>query len=150
MPFNLLRLRASTSTQTIRVSNWYHPESFQVLPGMAEQSNFELYRGTCPTLRFQLITAEPEPGYVTDWTTMLVIEAETEDGNAVFTANGTLANVANALELGIFEVTLTEAQTNLLEDKAIYDWSFWRTNAGYIDVLAFGEVRAWEVPSIPA
>lgn len=150
MPFNTLRLWASTSTKTIHVSNWYYPEYFQALQGMAEQSNFELYRGTAPTLRFQLITPEPEPDYITNWTTLFVIEAETEDANAVLTVNGAIANVANATELGIFEVRLTANQTNLLTDKAIYDWSFWRTNTGNTDLLAFGEIRAWEGPSIPA
>ena len=112
---------------------------------MAEHTNFELYRGTAVTLRFQLTTPEPYPNYVNNWTTLFTVKDTEQHANALFTANGALANTPNALQYGIFDVSLTANQTLLLNHGQHYDWSFKRVDAGYEDVLGFGELHAWTV-----
>lgn len=112
---------------------------------MAEKTNFTLYRGTSLILRFQLTTPEPAPDYVTGWTTLFTVRYEEDDANTVISVPGALSTIPNALKYGIFDVFLSAANTNLLVDKAIYDWSLRRTDAGFEDVLAFGEVRAFTV-----
>lgn len=110
---------------------------------MAEKTNFELYRNTAVTLRFQLVTPEPAPGYVTGWLTQFTVKDTEQIAQTTFTVTGNVANVANALKYGIFDVNLTANQTSLLNDGQVYDWSFRRTNPGYEDVLALGELRAF-------
>lgn len=113
---------------------------------MAETTNFEIYRNAAVTLRFQLVTPEPSPAYVTGWTTVFTVKDSEQDANTVLSVNGALSSVSYALQKGIFDVTLTANQTGLLNDGQHYDWSFRRTNAGYEDVLALGELRAWTTP----
>jgi hypothetical protein len=111
---------------------------------MAEKTNFELYRNTAVTLRFQLVTPEPAPGYVTGWLTQFAVKNSEQDANVVFEVTGNISNTApNALQYGIFDVQLTANQTAMLNDGQHYDWSFRRTNSGYEDVLALGELRAF-------
>lgn len=117
---------------------------------MAEQTNFELFRNSAVILRFQLTTPEPAPDYVTGWTTQFTVRHEDADWDApdanssiVIQVAGAISTVPNALKYGIFDVFLSAANTALLEDKKIYDWSFKRTDSGFEDVLAHGELRAW-------
>jgi hypothetical protein len=110
---------------------------------MAEKTNFELYRGTSVILRFQLTTPESAPDYVTGWTTVFTVKSEESDANNILSVAGSLSTVQNALKYGIFDVFLSAANTALLADKAIYDWSLRRTDSGFEDVLALGEVRAF-------
>jgi hypothetical protein len=143
MAYSIRRFRAEKTT--IYLSAGYakiYSDFFQGAPGMAERANFELFRNTDVVLRFQLTTPEPYPTYVSGWTTEFVIRTE-ENANAIITVAGTLSNLPNALQYGIFDVALSAANTALLTDKAIYDWSFRRTDSGYADVLALGEVRAF-------
>lgn len=109
---------------------------------MAEQTNFELFRGTNVTLRFQLTVPEPEPNYVTGWTTQFRVKVKETDANTVLTVNGAISSVTNALELGIFDVVLSANNTATLADQKKYAYSFRRIDAGYEDVLAYGELTA--------
>ena len=110
---------------------------------MAEKTNFEVYRNTAVILRFQLTTPEPAPDYVTGWTTRFTVKSEESDANTVISVPGAISTIPNALKYGIFDVFLSAANTTLLTDKAIYDWSLRRTDSGFKDVLALGEIRAF-------
>jgi hypothetical protein len=110
---------------------------------MAERTNFELYRNTAIILRFQLTTPEPAPDYVTGWTTVFTVKNSEQDANTVLSIPGALSTIPNALQKGIFDVFVSAANTALLNDGQHYDWSFRRTDSGFEDVLALGELKAW-------
>jgi hypothetical protein len=103
---------------------------------MAETTNFKIFVGTAPTLRFTL--TKPEP--VTGWTTVFYLRTAA-GANVVFQQNGVISpDVPTAQTVGIFDVALHAANTSLWNVRT-YAWSFERTNAGFEDVLALGEVR---------
>ena len=110
---------------------------------MAEKTNFEMFRNTTNLLRFQLTTPEPAPGYVTGWTTLFVVKTSIHANTAVLSIAGALSDVNNALRYGIFDVPVSAANSVLLTDRVKYDWSFRRTDPGYEDVLAHGELQAF-------
>lgn len=109
---------------------------------MAERANFEIFRGTAVTLRFQLTTPEPAPDYVTGWETLFTVKSKDTSANTILSVVGSLSTATNALRLGIFDVNLSVANTNALVDGRKYAYSFRRTNGGYEDVLTLGEVTA--------
>jgi hypothetical protein len=113
---------------------------------MAERANFEIYKGTSVVLRFQLVTPEPYPDYVTGWSTRLYVREKNNDANTILSVAGAISTVSNALKYGIFDVSLSAANTTLLTDDKKYAWSFRRTNAGFEDVLAYGEITARNIP----
>jgi hypothetical protein len=105
---------------------------------MAENQDIPILRGTAPRFRFRLTTPEP----VTGWTTLLVIRP-TLTANAVVSKAGAIANatdVPNAEQTGVFDVTLSAAETTSLTGRT-YHYSFRRTDAGFEDVLAYGTLN---------
>lgn len=108
---------------------------------MAERTNFELFRNTAVILRFQLTTPEPAPDYVDGWTTLFTVKDTEQDANAVLSVPGALSTIANARKYGIFDVFVSSANTATLNNGQVYDWSLRRTDAGFEDVLALGELR---------
>ena len=109
---------------------------------MAERANFEIFRGTAVTLRFQLTTPEAAPNYVTGWETLFTAKTKDTNANTILSVVGSLSTATNALRLGIFDVALSVANTNALLDGRKYAYSFRRTNAGAEDLLTLGEMTA--------
>jgi hypothetical protein len=111
---------------------------------MAAQTNFELFRGTATILRFQLTNPELMQDDPTTWTTLFVVRKGEANTNTVLSIAGTISTEANAAEYGIFDVDVTKANTNALTAGVKYAYSFRRTDTGFEDLLAFGELRAKE------
>lgn len=109
---------------------------------MAERTNFELFRGASTILRFQLVDPEPEPDYVSGWTTEFRVKVKETDANTVLLIPGAISTVQNALEYGIFDVVISAANSATLTDEKKYAYSFRRTNTGFEDILAYGELTA--------
>lgn len=106
---------------------------------MAESQDIPIFRGTAPRLRFRLTTPEP----VTGWTTLLVVRTAINSANTVLSKAGAIANltdVPNAEQAGVFDVTLTAAETTALTGRT-YHYSFRRTDTGFEDVLAYGTLN---------
>lgn len=144
MSYTIQRYRASkTDIRLAAGSSKTNYSNFsQGAPGMAEQSNIEMFRSTAPILRFQLTTPEPAPNYVTGWTTVFTVRTDENANAAVLSIAGALSDVNNALRYGIFDVPVSAANSALLTNNVKYDWSFRRTDEGYEDVLGHGELRA--------
>src|SRR5260370_40862358 len=90
-----------------------------------EFQNFAFERNTAITLRFRLTT----PANVAGFTTTLEVRTTTnEDTNTFFTSNGTISNaVLNAASVGVFDVTLTAANTLAFDQGQDYYFKFKRT-----------------------
>jgi hypothetical protein len=102
-----------------------------------ERSNFDIIIGSAPRLRFRLT----KPEDVTNWTTQFTM-TDPASGAIVYQADGTITNpdmVAHSDTLGVFDVPLSKAITNTFSPKS-YRWAFWRTNTGFEDPLASGDV----------
>lgn len=102
---------------------------------MAEITNFDLFKGTSPVLRIKLTVAESVLG----WTTKFFMR-DRPGGNTVYEQDGVLSSqVANAVNIGIWEVAIPKANLQALTTKT-FAWSFERTNSGAEDVLALGNL----------
>lgn len=108
-----------------------------------EWQDFTLSRGTAPRLRFRLI--EPDPNGHAAWTTVFEVRLnENSDSNTVFSAAGAVStdpNVTNAVALGVFDVPLLVADTNIFVVGRNYHFRFKRTNVGFEDVLTRGRMQ---------
>jgi hypothetical protein len=106
---------------------------------MPETIDFTVQRGGDHLLRFRLVSPPTsEVGAVGGWTTQFQIRT-TRGGTPVVTSAGALSTVTGAATVGVFDVTLTAAQSALLT-RASYFYAFVRTDPGYVDVLATGRL----------
>lgn len=103
-----------------------------------EITNIRFVFGNSPIFRFTLKTPED----VTGWTTELRIY---HNGTLLLTRPGAITDpsmVPNSTANGVFDVTMpAAAYTSTLVPNVNYKWAFWRTNTGFEDTLAAGELR---------
>ena len=106
---------------------------------MPETIDFSIQRSSDYLLRFRLVSPPTdEVGAVTGWTTQFQVRT-TRGGSAVLTVAGAVSTITGASTVGVFDVTLTAAQTALLT-RASYFYAFVRTDTGYVDVLTTGRL----------
>jgi hypothetical protein len=106
-----------------------------------EKTNFDVFAGSAPILRFRLLVPED----VTDWTTTFYLKDKITDA-IILSANGTfnLTDVPDAMTVGVFDIPLTKTQTLAIQPKS-YNYCFWRTNPGFEDPLASGTFHLKEL-----
>jgi hypothetical protein len=107
---------------------------------MTETQDFSINKGCDYRLRFRLVQPPTaELGSLTDWNVRFELRT-TRGGTPILTVNGGLsANVPNADQFGVWDVTLPAAQTNTLTEKT-YFYAFRRIDTGYVDVLSKGQM----------
>ena len=107
---------------------------------MTETQDFSINKGCDYRLRFRLVQPPTaELGSLTDWNVRFELRTA-RGGTAILTVNGGLsANVPNADQFGVWDVTLPAAQTNTLTEKT-YFYAFRRIDTGYVDVLSKGQM----------
>lgn len=109
---------------------------------MPESSfDFSILRGCDYRIRMRLVTP-PDPvevGNTSDWTTVFEVR-QTRGGEPVLSVNGALSFIPNANTLGVFDFTLTAAETTALTDRT-YFYAIRRTNVGFVDVFSRGTLH---------
>ena len=108
---------------------------------MPENQDIYLLRGCDYTLRLRL-TRPPSAdlGNVDEWTTQLELRTVKGSASPTVTFAGALSNVARAAELGIFDISLSAAQTTALTERT-YFFAIRRTDAGFSTVFTKGIVH---------
>lgn len=102
----------------------------------AEKQDFKLYRGTTALLRFVMMTN----GSVSGWTTRLSVRIhDTDPDPLVLDVAGSIEDQGSSSTPGIFNVTITKAQTLTLVPRK-YTYSLERVDAGVEDLLAIGTI----------
>ena len=109
---------------------------------MPEQAHFILYRDTTAVLQFRMTDPDTLTSNVADWTTLFVVKRKDTYSNTVLSIPGSVSTEHDAAILGIFDVVVSKSNSALLTDGTKYAYSFRRVNAGFEDVLTFGELTA--------
>lgn len=107
---------------------------------MTETQDFSINKGCDYRLRFRLVQPPTEElGPLDDWNVRFELRTA-RGGTPVLSVNGGIsANVPNANQFGVWDVTLPAAQTNALTEKT-YFYAFRRIDTGFVDVLSRGQV----------
>lgn len=104
----------------------------------AETIDIHILRGCDYRIRMRL-TQPPsaELGDVDLWPMQLEVRRVKGSASATYSFAGSLANLPRASELGIFDFTLSAAQTALLTDRT-YFYAIRRTDTGFSNVFTKG------------
>jgi hypothetical protein len=107
---------------------------------MSETVDFPIQRGGDYLLRFRLVSPpSSEVGAVTTWTTQFQVRTA-RGSSTVLTVAGAVSTITGAETVGVFDVTLTAAQTTALT-RSTYFYAFVRTDTGYSDALTTGKLN---------
>jgi hypothetical protein len=96
---------------------------------MPEITNFDVYKGTAPRLRWTLT----KPDDVSGWTCAFSVYSSV--GNIY---NSWPVNIVDPVK-GVFDVQIT-ADTWVPMTAKTYAWTLMRTNVGFEDLLAYGNM----------